>query len=389
MSPQQVQAQSQSYEILPSPDLWYNDVDGILLGLRLKGQVPGSFDDGPHRLDASAWVGLWFPRVPVSYRLSYTEPIPAWSDFGSEANVQAFSSIRTGFHQHGLRFNKRWQQGFDERKFWEVSLRAEYRNRFDLEYTHFPQLWSLDDHFFTQALLSHQGETPLGSFAIGGSVQGQWVNSSFVQATLEATKEIPFARFWGLRLRTYGGVASGDTAPEYLFSRSTAPAADWLGSAVSRAKGTIPQPWIRSGNFQVAGGPNLRGYTKQDVQSFRDDENGPFLQNSIGAFNAEFDFASPFNVLLDNAGMVSDFLSVRSYLFFDAGTSLGLTSNEIDNVFANSGAGLALSLNIPGPDGRPRGFVFRYDVPFWLSDPADGDEFQYRSIFAFGAVVSF
>ncbi len=86
--------QSKSYEIIPAPDLWYNDVDGIRVGLRLKGQVPGTFEDGPHRIDAGVWLGTWIPSDPVSYYFNYTQPIGAISDFGSEGNVQVTSSFR-------------------------------------------------------------------------------------------------------------------------------------------------------------------------------------------------------------------------------------------------------------------------------------------------------
>jgi len=46
-------------------------------------------------------------------------------------------------------------------------------------------------------------------------------------------------------------------------------------------------------------------------------------------------------------------------------------------------------LNIPDYLGKPRGFVLRYDIPFWLSDPDSGDSFKFRSLIGFGAVLSF
>ena len=104
--------QKKSYEIIPAPDLWYNDVDGIRVGIRLKGQVPGTFEDGPHRIDAGVWLGTWLPSDPVSYYFNYTQPIESISDFGSEGNVQVTSLFRAGFHRHGAGFTKRWQQGF-------------------------------------------------------------------------------------------------------------------------------------------------------------------------------------------------------------------------------------------------------------------------------------
>ncbi|REL38093.1 hypothetical protein DYD21_05620 [Rhodohalobacter sp. SW132] len=378
-----------SYEIIPAPDLWYNDVDGIRVGVRFQGQVPGSFEDGPHRLDAGIWLGLWFPSLPVSYYLSFTEPIPAWSDFGSEASIQAISSIRTGYHNHGLGFNKRWQQGFDERKFREFSFRTAWENRFDDEYVPFPIIWSDDDKWLAQSTFLLQDENRFGNYTFRLTGTYQLLDESYQQIESSVTQRIPFNENWGLRMRGFFGAASSSTAPEYLYGRSSAPAIQWMNNGLTRAKGTIPQPWMESGNWQIAGGANLRGYAGQDVDRLMDENASPFLLNSIVSLNTELDYPNPIGSLFRQIPYLADFLRFRSYLFHDIGTSPGLVANETDEVFANAGAGFSLSLNIPDYLGKNRGFVFRYDIPFWLSQPGSEDHFKYRSLFAFGAVISF
>ncbi len=382
-------AQSNNYEFIPAPDLWYNDVDGIRLGVRVQGRVPGTFEDGPHRLNGGLWLGLWFPDLPVSYYLDYTEPIPGWSDFGSEASVQAISSVRTGYHNHGLGFNKRWQQSFDERKYREFSFRTSWQKRFDHEYVPFPVLWSDHDKLLTTTSVQFRDENSAGWYS--GTISGsfQWLNSSYQMIFAEAIQQIPFNEKWGFRLKGFAGAASEQTAPEYLFSRSLAPAQNWMTHGFTRAKGTIPQPWMESGNIQVSGGANLRGYTEFDVESFTDEEQSPFLLHSIGGVNVEFDYPNPVGRAFRKIPYAAEFLSFRSYLFYDAGTSLGVVSNETDQIFADAGAGFSLSLNIPDYLGKSRGFVLRYDIPFWLSEPGTGDSLQFRNVFAFGAVISF
>jgi len=388
-----------SYEIIPAPDLWYNDVDGIRVGVRFKGQVPGTFEDGPHRLDAGIWLGLWIPDLPVSYYLSYTNPISRWSDFGSEASYQAISSVRTGYTVQGIGFNKRWQQGFDERRYRELRLFNSYEKRFDSEYTAFPMLWSDQDKLLTTLTAQLRDDNALGwyNLAISGGVQ--YNNDSYGFATVTAVQRVPFNESWGLRFRGFLGLASASTANEYLFSRSTGQAVNTIQNGVTRAKGTIPQPWMESGNFQFAGGANLRGYTSADVESFVFEPcvdcnandfslNQPVLFRSIAAINTEFDYPNPVKNLFDRVPYVSEFLTFRSYLFFDAGTPLGLGEESTD-LFADAGAGFSLSLNIPDYLGKERGFVFRYDIPFWLSEPGTEDAIKYRSLFVFGAVISF
>jgi len=377
--------QSKSYEILPAPDLWYNDVDGIRVGVRLLGQVPGTFEDGPHRLDAGFWVGTWFPDLPVSYYISFTEPVPAWSEYGSEANIQLISSIRTGYHLHGAAFNKRWQQGFDERRYREISILNTFEKRFDREYAAFSVLWDTDSKLLSRLSLELQNDNMLGWYRISGTAALQYLDKLYPFASFTAIQNIPLSKNWGFRLRGFLGVAGEDTDPEYLYTRSTQPSAETLQSGVTRAKGTIPQPWMESGQFHLAGGANLRGYSEQDILSFTESAI-PALYKSFVSVNTEFDYPNPVGMLFDRIPYLSEFTDFASYLFMDAGRSLESGSSTL---FADAGAGFSLSLNIPDYLGKPRGFVLRYELPFWLSEPGTQDAFTVRHLFGFGAIFSF
>ena len=386
---QNADAQTSRYEILTSPDLWYNDVDGIRVGVNFKGQVPGTFEDGPHRLNAGFWLGTWFPDTPVSYYLLYTEPISAWSEYGSEASIEFVSSIRTGYHKHGIGFNKRWQQGFDERRYREIHSRTTFEKRFDDEYVAFTPLWGDESKVLTDLHFELQNDNRFGWYNINLEGNLQYLDDSFGTLQAEIIQRAPINESWGFRFRYFTGVATSDTQPEYLYSRSTAPAIQWMRNGVTRAKGTIPQPWMQSGNFNVAGGASLRGYSGFDVRSFKDDETGPLLYQSIAAVNIEFDYPNPIGNMFGKIPYASEFLAFRSYLFSDTGFGLGITDFEPENTYSNAGAGFALTLNIPDYHGKSRGFVLRYEIPFWLSEPGSEDAFKFRSLFGFGAVVTF
>lgn len=386
-----VHAQSAGYELLPAPDLWYNDVDGIRVGLRVRGQVPGTFNDGPHRLDAGVWLGTWFPELPVSYYLSLTEPIPAWSDFGSEASVQFRSSIRTGYHNHGVAFNKRWQQGFDERKYREVRFYQSYQKRFDEEYTPFPVLWSDDDKFLSTLTFRLQDDNPLGWFQVEATGSYQYLNDTYSVFDITALQNIPFNENWGFRIRSFTGLASDQADPEYLFPVSSKPAIHWMDNGITRAKGTIPEPWMNSGNLQIAGGANLRGYTDRDFSAFANTNNMDItapLATSITALNVELDYWNPVDVLFQKIPYLSDFLTFNSYLFYDTGTELESDNNMSDGWISDAGTGFSLSFNIPDNLGKPRGFVLRFDMPLWLSEPGEQDAFKFRYLFGIGGVIS-
>lgn len=377
-----------SYQLLPAPDLWYNDVDGVRAGVRVRGQKPGTFEDGPHRLDLGIWLGTWFPDNPVSYSLSFTEPIPGISGFGSEASVELISSSRTGFQRHGAYFHKRWQQGFNESHYRELSVGGFAQQRFETEYLAFPQLWQNDWLYLANLRFDWKDQNGIGEYwvttEVNGNVAGSF--SSFLQATSELRQTIRLGDFFNLRTRLYLGAATEHTAPEYLFHRSLQSAHLWQEKGLTRAKGTIPTPWIRSGLFEVSGGAGLRGYTDQTIDLL---DNGvrPAV-NSIGAINLELQYPNPLDQAIQNIPVVGGLLTFRSYTFFDSGTSLGIVQREEQRVLSDAGLGFTMALNIPDYLGKPRGLVIRYDLPLWISNPSDGERLQFRQLIGIGAIIS-
>lgn len=382
------QQSGKSYELLPAPDVWYNDVDGIRTGVRLKGRVPGSFDDGPHRLDAGVWLGTWFPGYPVSYYLSFTEPIEAISGFGSEGNIQFISSIRTGFHKHGLAFNKRWQTGFNEQNYKEFSLSLMAEDRFESEYVLYPQLWQNEWLYVIGLDFRLQDEHALGRYmaSTSNTINIAGPAPSFITGKVQLQQLIPLSGYFSLHTRLFAGISSNETAPQYLFSHSFKPSIGWMDNGLTRAKGTIPTTWMEEGLFQVSGGANLRGYLSQDFEALNQGFAPVFT--SMGAVNAEFDYPNPLKRAVRKIPVLGSILTLRSYLFFDAGTSLGATMFEEDRVLSDAGLGFMFSLNIPDYLGKPRGIRIRYDVPLWLSNPGDEHNFKYRNVIGIGAVIS-
>lgn len=385
--PAQVSAQS-GYQIEPIPDLWYNSVDGLRVGARILGQVPGSFGDGPHRLDAGIWLGTKFPEHPVSYYFSLTEPIPAWSEFGSEANMNFESLYRTGFQEHGITFNKRWQSGFDERNFTIFSAGFRAEHRFDDDYLLYPELWQDEWLFLISANAALTNENSAGrywlAFQTDLNIAGK--HARFIRSAFSAQQIWNLSDHFTLSGRWFAGLASNQTAEEYVFSRSLSSARCWMNSGLSRARGTIPPAWIESGVIQFTGGANLRGYLNRDIRALNNSV-AP-LYTSFTSVNVELDYPNPLDKAFNSISIVGEFINLRSYLFFDAGTSLGVHEFEEPELIADAGPGFMFSINIPDKFGNPRGLVLRYDIPLWLSHPGPENAFQFRSVIGIGAVFS-
>ncbi|MGD8747984.1 MAG: hypothetical protein PVI44_05910 [Balneolaceae bacterium] len=380
--------QNYSYQLLPAPDIWYNSVDGIRIGTRVLGQVSGTFGDGPHRLNAGLWLGSKIPTHPVSYYLSYTEPITSISGFQSEANITLHSSYRVGFQDHGLTFNKRWQTGFDEQNYKELSLGLRAEHRFAKEYLLYDQLWQ--DKWLFMASLSFQmtDESNLGRYLFLYSADTNLGGSSpeFFRTEISFQQEIAVSESFRIKGKLYSGFASRRTAPEYLFLHSLKSARGWMDNGLTRARGTIPPSWMESGNIQVSGGANLRGYLYQDVQSLNDSVAPLFT--SLSSANIEVDYPNPVDHALNNISVIGEFINLHSYLFVDAGTSLGLTRFEESRSLFDAGPGFLFSINIPDYLGKTRGLMIRYDMPLWLSDPGNEKSFKFRNVIGIGGVIS-
>ena len=113
----------------------------------------------------------------------------------------------------------------------------------------------------------------------------------------------------------------------------------------------------------------------------------------VSSLNVEFEFPNPVNSLFEGS-IVESFVSFRSYIFGDAGTfsrkNYGVHNlSDYKDQFADAGIGFQFSVNIPDYLGKDRGFALRYEIPFWLSDPAmDENNFKFRNLIGIGAVIS-
>lgn len=403
------QAQN-SYGISPYPDLWYNSLDGLRLGIRVIGEEVGAFKEGPHQLDAGVWVGTNFPSNPVSYYFSLTEPIPAITDFAEEGSVQLISSIRTGFYRHRIQFNKRWQSGFNEDDYLKLSVYFSQEKMFSADYLAYPELWQMEAKSMIgfDVVRGHQ----LGKVKLYGSLEG---NHNFAEAsgnftTLKGflTQKLELTKSLTLRTKEYAGLNFGDTAPENRFFYSAPSFNEQLEHGASRAEGTVSTSWLESGSFQFSGQTTIRGYANLDYFALERTNSDPgagiysFFDRIVG-FNVDLEVVNPIQKALKNS-LAKNIVELRSYLFLDGAKGFGEferaqreQSPDIVNFYTydnsakfSSGAGLQISFNIPDYLANDRGLFLRYEVPLWLSAPQEGDpNFKYRTLIGFGAIFSF
>jgi len=373
------------YQMSFAPDLWYNSIDGARLGLRVRGQMAGTFSDGPHRLDAGLWLGSKLPKDPVSYYVSLTEPITALSDFGSEASIEGFSSIRDGYHMHGLTAAKRWQRGFNESEFSTLRLKTNYTQRYDVRYALLPNLWqnrpvyAATTAFQTRRDYGHLG-TMAHSIHLSVGAYGHDDIQSFAQLEVEHLSRKQLGTKFAFAHRVFMGLSSNDTPIERRYRMSSGKAIDEVESGITRSRGMLPQAGIDEGWIHTADGPNLRGYGR--IEMGRLLAGRPAVVKNVGSLNMELDYPNPVSWLLSRIPVLGGVLNSRMYVFSDH----GMANNSVKS---NAGAGISVGLNIPDYLGRSRSLALRYDVPAWLSKPqANGENWKYRSVFGIWSVIN-
>jgi len=387
---QSMNGDGSGYRLIPKPDAWYNSVDGLRLGLILKGEVPGTFNDGPHRLRLGFWAASKLPELPVSYYLSFIEPIKSLSDFGSEANIQLISSIRTGYDYHAIAFNKRWQVGFDESNYHKIRFSLNAQKMMNDKYRLFPAQWNKDWLSQFTLLFESKNENSLGEYFYKLRLNtGIPVQSDFYeQFTGSYNQKIKIGAGFDVAGRLFAGLSTQKVPSQMLFNRSLASPVDWLDNGVTRARGTIPPVWLREGWVQVTGGPGLRGYTKQDISKEFIGHGNRYLNYSSA--NIELDYPNPLGYALKKIKVLGDLFKLRSYLFWDTGSALNFSNGPfIRKLNADAGPGFALSISIPDNTGNMKNIVLRYDIPLWLSNPnINENQFHYRNVIGLSAIIN-
>lgn len=379
--------QAGGYQTSVQPDLWFNSVDGIRVGAELNGWQEGATLRGSHRLDAAAWLGLWFPSLPVSYRIRYTEPVPALSKRESEFHLRLLSMVREGYQKHGAGLVKRWQHGEEYRRFLEIGGSYHIAQRFDHVYLLDRQLWSNEWMGLFSGMIEYQHPGERGYFFFQIESQIHTLENPFHAASIQVAKRLELGGGWVVRARIFGGIAGRNSRPEYRYQLSSGTPVQAVEHPITRSRGTIPPDWIRGGWVHHSGGPNMRGFTDLDRAALNRGESRLYRQ--AGSLNLELDLPNPIQQSIESMEELNDILSFRSYLFYGiAEVDKGLLK-DTHGLFSEAGAGIALGWIVPDHKGRDRGLVLRYESPFWLSETRDEPAWEWRHLFGIGAVITF
>ncbi len=392
------------------PDVWFNNYDGLKLGLHVNGQ----YLKQKHVFSATVWYnsgwlnqrnnqmyGLEDNISPIHYSVNYKNRFAKFTD------VFLQSAMLDGVNRNTL--GVAWQKGAHGFKIFAKSVYRAQRYYLPAYQSTAVSIGSfipnLSSHHAFNNTLNASYEYPFtyakGTAKFQMNLKTALLGSDFNYSglDLQLVQSHPMGKLeW--RSRFYASVLTGDIAPESQLYLAGANPEEMFENKYHRSAGIIPATWFAYGqlsnSYHAAGGLNVRGYAGYLVPVLDGLSQTYLYRGNIGAScNVELDYDKLIPLRL---GKLSNYFSVDAYLFLDAGI-LG-TQTQVNNEFtltqsgrklntglmASGGHGLVLTIKKWGVLDEVRPLQIRFDTPFFLSNApfASPENLQLRWIIGVG-----
>lgn len=390
------------YNLYWRPDLWYNNLDGLKLGIHTEGALFNQF----HKIQADIWantgIGKWAVRSrdelglasdasviqdPISLRFRYETP--------TNKTIQN-SRIRVDArHMEGVALGQvKWIKEINQHTEWSIAGKSmlRYRDAANVYNYSTPLQWNTSETMNNSIILDWTNNKPM-SHRIAQYTQLTARTSlltpasySYVEATHKASTYLSkFGVIWRLygRLGIHNsrypaiesmlnaGGASGEQMLENEFMRGVTAFPLYFTEA---ATGRAP---MQHGRLHYSGGLNMRGYTfAHAAQEHHENYIYSLIRQNTGAsanLQVNFEKYSPIKFR-----KLAQTLSLGAYAFSDIGTigNFSETNWTLTRLPLLTDAGLGTSLTIKkfGFLQGVRPMTFRFDMPLYLSHPMRGSE---------------
>jgi aminopeptidase N len=385
----------QNYTVLWRPDFWYNNFDGIKAGAHFEGSLNRNF----HNTELDVWlntrIGKWSVRDAVninsrnalndlvSFRFSYQSPTH---------NLVRNSDLRLeARHIDGVALGSiKWRKLFENGNQITIGFKSMLRYRGDQDYYNYMTSIQWNRNFManTSSWIEwmnnkafDQNVEQMTRVKLRSSILSA---ANFSYAEVEHKESVKLDMFL-LKWRLFGRLGTNRpfTPSEVLLNAGGASGEEMLENKFMRSVTAFPDVFTRGSqsfnsqefsHLHYGGGVNLRGYAFRNTVSASGVDYAIYNQNSGLSLNAQLNFEqlSPFKFRKLNRT-----LSLNTYLFGDIGSVTHFNIGRFElmkaPIISDAGLGAALTWKKPikylglGP------MTFRFDMPFFLSHPAQGE----------------
>ncbi|MEC7646380.1 MAG: M1 family aminopeptidase [Bacteroidota bacterium] len=377
-----------NYEFKYSPDIWWNNYDGMKIGMNLS----GGYMNHHHLIDAKFWLNTGALQKDsmvhpndydnYSYLLDYNTNL---DKITLNSRLKIRSQFIAGLYTNNISIEKSDKKGNNQLK---IKLLSLYRTNSEYLINKNWDLKKMNNRIDIN--LQHKYKYPYGNGTLNLALQSSALGSHYDYNTLSfSAKNNNNIEKLKISTRAFFQIGTGSNwAEESKLGLAGANNEEMMNSKFTRADGLITSEYMNydytTNYFHSGGGLNLRGYNGYLAPEFNKDNSiAAFNYNgtSGAAFNTEIDFTSylPFSIRKNN---------ITSYLFADAGiiTSENLTKENYKEAFSDlrtdAGIGFTYTFRNFGSLETIKPLIIRFDMPLFLNRPpaSDDDFVQMRWI---------
>jgi aminopeptidase N len=375
-----------NYEIKYRPDLWWNNYDGIKVGLNLN----GGYMNHNHLFDATAWLNTGALQKDsilnpnnydhYSYRLTYNTNL---DNITLNSRIELKSQFIAGLYTNKLSLKKSDSKGNNSM---EVELFSLYRTNNQYLINNDWELRKMNNRI--NITIEHKYKHVYGNGILNLALQSSALGSDYDYNSLSVSiKNNNKIEKLKIATRIFCQIGTGSNwAEESKLALAGANNEEMMDSKFTRANGLVESDDMHysytTNHFHSGGGLNLRGYTGYIAPEFNDDgtiKSFDYNGTSGASLNTEVDFTAylPPSIRKNH---------INSYFFADAGiiTSEILTKENYKESFselrADAGIGFTYRFDNFGPLETINPLIIRFDIPLFLNRPpaSDNDFLQMR-----------
>jgi aminopeptidase N len=386
-----------SYVFYVRPTAWFNNYDGIKIGVHAEGNYLNTL----HFFSTDLWINTTVGQNslppsadinkndPASFRIYYKTPLHFLSP--------DLSAWITGGMLDGLTYFKTGT-GFsllDDK----LNLFSEYkllyrRNTNTLDYLLYPEEWQSSMYNTT---LTIGAKINYRMRKISGSVSVENANASlFSDYSFSKISFTHIASYLGKkldwRMRMFAQYGYGTALPnESALYLASANPEELMENPWTRSRAFVPYSWLgygsKTNHFHQGGGLNLRGYAGYLVPEQINGEQRYFYKALSGAainFEVDVDKFIPLK-----PRFTRNWLKADLYLFGDAGSIVINNSKEKliwSNLKSDAGIGAVITIKKFGRFNALKPLSIRCDMPLVLSSvpAAEGNYLKLRYVIGIG-----